>query len=255
MENQELTKQVTKKAEKWLTLAYDVEAQAGAKRTLENDGKIELTEASYKDLEPGTGSLHGVTRAGSNRMNIYTVGAVTQGLSSYLKKNFKDLPQISVVAGHDYRDSNRLFVETSANIFFANGIRVYLLDDMRPTPEMSFTTRHLGCQGGITLTAPHNPKEYNGYKTYWNDGTQVLAPHDKDTIDEVNATASIAGIKFRGNPDLIQIIDEDINKVCLDAVKIASIDPTTIARHKDMRIVYIPIHGVGMMLTPHALKM
>ena len=248
MENQELIKQVTEKAEKWLTPAYDAETQAEVKRMLENDDKTELIEAFYKDLEFGTGGLRGIMGVGSNRMNIYTVGAATQGLSNYLKKNFKDLPQISVVVGHDCRNNSRLFAETSANIFSANGIKVYLFDDMRPTPEMSFAIRHLGCQSGIILTASHNPKEYNGYKAYWDDGAQVLAPHDKGIIDEVNAIASAADIKFQGNPDLIQIIGEDIDKVYLDMVKTVSIDPEAIARHKDMKIVYTPIHGTGMML-------
>ena len=222
---------------------------------LENDDKTELIEAFYKDLEFGTGGLRGIMGVGSNRMNIYTVGAATQGLSNYLKKNFKDLPQISVVVGHDCRNNSRLFAETSANIFSANGIKVYLFDDMRPTPEMSFAIRHLGCQSGIILTASHNPKEYNGYKAYWDDGAQVLAPHDKGIIDEVNAIASAADIKFQGNPDLIQIIGEDIDKIYLDMVKTVSIDPAAIARHKDMKIVYTPIHGTGMMLIPRALKM
>ena len=255
MENQELIKQVTEKAEKWLTPAYDAETQAEVKRMLENDDKTELIEAFYKDLEFGTGGLRGIMGVGSNRMNIYTVGAATQGLSNYLKENFKDLPQISVVVGHDCRNNSRLFAETSANIFSANGIKVYLFDDMRPTPEMSFAIRHLGCQSGIILTASHNPKEYNGYKAYWDDGAQVLAPHDKGIIDEVNAIASAADIKFQGNPDLIQIIGEDIDKVYLDMVKTVSIDPDAIARHKDMKIVYTPIHGTGMMLIPRALKM
>ena len=225
------------------------------KRVLENDDKTELIEAFYKDLEFGTGGLRGIMGVGSNRMNIYTVGAATQGLSNYLKKNFKDLPQISVVVGHDCRNNSRLFAETSANIFSANGIKVYLFDDMRPTPEMSFAIRHLGCQSGIILTASHNPKEYNGYKAYWDDGAQVLAPHDKGIIDEVNAIASAADIKFQGNPELIQIIGEDIDKVYLDMVKTVSIDPAAITRHKDMKIVYTPIHGTGMMLIPRALKM
>ena len=255
MENQELIKQVTEKAEKWLTPAYDAETQAEVKRMLENDDKTELIETFYKDLEFGTGGLRGIMGVGSNRMNIYTVGAATQGLSNYLKKNFKDLPQISVVVGHDCRNNSRLFAETSANIFSANGIKVYLFDDMRPTPEMSFAIRHLGCQSGIILTASHNPKEYNGYKAYWDDGAQVLAPHDKGIIDEVNAIASAADIKFQGNPDLIQIIGEDIDKIYLDMVKTVSIDPAAIARHKDMKIVYTPIHGTGMMLIPRALKM
>lgn len=255
MENQELIKQVTEKAKKWLAPAYDAETQAEVRRMLENEDKTELIEAFYKDLEFGTGGLRGIMGVGSNRMNIYTVGAATQGLSNYLNANFKDLEQISVVVGHDCRNNSRLFAEISADIFSANGIKVYLFEDMRPTPEMSFAIRYLGCQSGIILTASHNPKEYNGYKAYWDDGAQVLAPHDKGIIDEVNKIASAADIKFKGNPDLIQIIGEDIDKAYLDAVKTVSIEPEAIARHKDMKIVYTPIHGTGMTLIPRALKM
>ena len=259
MENQELIKQVTEKAEKWLTPAYDAETQAEVKRMLENDDKTELIEAFYKDLEFGTGGLRGIMGVGSNRMNIYTVGAATQGLSNYLKKNFKDLPQISVVVGHDCRNNSRLFAETSANIFSANGIKVYLFDDMRPTPEMSFAIRHLGCQSGIILTASHNPKEYNGYKAYWDDGAQVLAPHDKGIIDEVNKVGAedIKGLHTvldTANP-LIEIIGEEIDKLYLDKIKTISIDPEAIRRQKDMKIVYTPIHGTGMMLIPRSLQL
>ncbi|MCM0324327.1 phospho-sugar mutase [Bacteroides fragilis] len=255
MGNEELIKQVTEKAEKWLTPAYDAETQAEVKRMLENEDKTELIEAFYKDLEFGTGGLRGIMGVGTNRMNIYTVGAATQGLSNYLNANFKNLKQISVVVGYDCRNNSSLFAKISADIFSANGIKVYLFEEMRPTPEMSFAIRHLGCQSGIILTASHNPKEYNGYKAYWDDGAQVLAPHDKGIIDEVNKIASAADIKFQGNPELIQIIGEDVDKIYLDRVKTVSIDPEAIARHKDMKIVYTPIHGTGMMLIPRALKM
>ena len=255
MGNEELIKQVTEKAEKWLTPAYDAETQAEVKRMLENEDKTELIEAFYKDLEFGTGGLRGIMGVGTNRMNIYTVGAATQGLSNYLNANFKNLKQISVVVGYDCRNNSSLFAKISADIFSANGIKVYLFEEMRPTPEMSFAIRHLGCQSGIILTASHNPKEYNGYKAYWDDGAQVLAPHDKGIIDEVNKIASAADIKFQGNSDLIQIIGEDVDKIYLDRVKTVSIDPEAIARHKDMKIVYTPIHGTGMMLIPRALKM
>lgn len=255
MENSELIKQVTEKAEKWLSPAYNAETQAEVKRLLANEDKTELIEAFYKDLEFGTGGLRGIMGVGSNRMNIYTVGAATQGLSNYLNKNFKELSQISVVVGHDCRNNSRLFAEISANIFSANGIKVYLFEDMRPTPEMSFAIRHLGCQSGIILTASHNPKEYNGYKAYWDDGAQVLAPHDKGIIDEVNKISSAADIKFEGRSELIQMVGEDIDKIYLDQVKTISIEPEAIARHKDMKIVYTPIHGTGMILIPRALKM
>ena len=255
MGNEELIKQVTEKAEKWLTPAYDAETQAEVKRMLENEDKTELIEAFYKDLEFGTGGLRGIMGVGTNRMNIYTVGAATQGLSNYLNANFKDMKQISVVVGYDCRNNSSLFAKISADIFSANGIKVYLFEEMRPTPEMSFAIRHLGCQSGIILTASHNPKEYNGYKAYWDDGAQVLAPHDKGIIDEVNKIASAADIKFQGNPDLIQIIGEDVDKIYLDMVKTVTIDPEAIARHKDMQFVFMPIQGTGMMLIRRPLKM
>ena len=214
-----------------------------------------MIEAFYKDLEFGTGGLRGIMGVGSNRMNIYTVGAATQGLSNYLNKCFKDRKEIAVVVGHDCRNNSRLFAEISANIFSANGIKVYLFDDMRPTPEMSFAIRHLGCQSGIILTASHNPKEYNGYKAYWDDGAQVLAPHDKGIIDEVNKIASAADIKFEGNKDLIVTIGKDIDDIYLEKVKGISIDPDVIRRQKDLCIVYTPLHGTGMMLIPRSLQM
>jgi len=255
MENEELIKQVTQKAEKWLSPAYDAETQAEVRRMLDNPDKTDLIESFYKDLEFGTGGLRGIMGVGSNRMNIYTVGAATQGLSNYLNKNFKDLQQISVVVGHDCRNNSRKFAEISANIFSANGIKVYLFENLRPTPEVSFAIRHLGCQSGIILTASHNPKEYNGYKAYWDDGAQVLAPHDTGIIDEVSKITSAAEIKFEANPSLIQEIGEDIDKIYLDMVKTVSIDPEAIRRHSDMKIVYTPIHGTGVILIPRALKM
>lgn len=254
MENQDLLKTVIAKAEKWLSPAYDENTQAEVRRMLDNEDKTELIEAFYKDLEFGTGGLRGIMGVGSNRMNVYTVGAATQGLSNYLNKNFKDMKQISVVIGHDCRNNSRLFAEISANIFSANGIKVYLFDDMRPTPEMSFAIRHLGCQSGIILTASHNPKEYNGYKAYWDDGAQVLPPHDKGIIDEVNKITSAADIKFEGNKALIEIIGENVDSAYLEQLKSVSIDPEVIKRHKDLKIVYTPIHGTGMMLIPRALK-
>ena len=254
MENKELLEMVRSKAQSWLSESYDAETRAQVQALLDNEDPTELIECFYKDLEFGTGGLRGIMGVGSNRMNIYTVGAATQGLSNYLNKNFKDLEQISVCIGHDCRNNSRLFAEISANIFSANGIKVYLFDDMRPTPEMSFAIRYLGCQSGIILTASHNPKEYNGYKAYWDDGAQVLAPHDKGIIDEVNKVSSAADIKFEGNKELIQIIGEDIDSVYLDKVHSISIDPEVIKRQKDLSIVFTPIHGTGMMLVPRALK-
>ncbi len=253
MENQELIKQVTAKAEQWLSPAYEAETQAEVKRMLEQDDKAELIDSFYKDLEFGTGGLRGIMGAGSNRMNIYTVGAATQGLANYLNKCFAGRKQISVVVGHDCRNNSRKFAEISADIFSANGIKVYLFDDLRPTPEVSFAIRHLGCQSGINITASHNPREYNGYKAYWDDGAQVLAPHDTAIIEEVNKV-TVADIKFKGNKDLIQIIGEDIDKVYLDKIHSISIDPEVIRRQKDLSIVYTPLHGAGRALIPKSLK-
>lgn len=253
-EDKKLIEQVTEKAMKWLSPAYDKITQAEVKRMLDSEDKTELIDSFYKDLEFGTGGLRGIMGAGSNRMNIYTVGAATQGLSNYLNKNFQELKQISVVVGHDCRNNSRKFAEIAANIFSANGIKVYLFEDMRPTPEMSFAIRYLGCQSGIIITASHNPKEYNGYKAYWDDGAQVLAPHDKGIIGEVEKIASASEIKFRANTDLIQQIGKEIDKIFLDKIMGLSIDPAIVKRNSDMKIVYTPIHGTGMMVIPDALK-
>ncbi|WP_287829069.1 phospho-sugar mutase [Bacteroides sp.] len=254
MKNEELLKSVVEKANQWLTPAYNEETQAEIRRMLDSEDKTELIESFYKDLEFGTGGLRGIMGAGSNRMNIYTVGGATQGLSNYLNKQFKDLKQIAVVVGHDCRNNSRKFAEISANIFSANGIKVYLFEDLRPTPETSFAIRHLGCQSGIMITASHNPKEYNGYKAYWEDGAQVLSPNDHGIITEVEKVKA-EDIKFEGKPELIQIIGKDIDKVFLDAVQTVSLNPDVIARHRDMKIVYTPIHGTGITLIPQALKM
>lgn len=253
MENQELIKQVTEKSEKWLTPAYDAETQAEVKRMLENPDKTELIDSFYKDLEFGTGGLRGIMGAGTNRMNIYTVGAATQGLSNYLNKCFAGKKDISVVVGHDCRNNSDKFAKISADIFSANGIKVYLFDDLRPTPEVSFAIRHFGCQSGINITASHNPREYNGYKAYWDDGAQVLAPHDTAIIEEVNKV-TVDDIKFNGNKDLIQIIGKEVDKVYLDMVHSISIDPEVIRRQKDLSIVYTPLHGAGRVLIPDSLK-
>jgi phosphoglucomutase len=252
--NAELIAQCEAKAKKWLSPAFDAETQKSVKAMLENEDKTELIESFYKDLEFGTGGLRGIMGSGSNRMNIYTVGAATQGLANYLNKNFKDLDQISVVVGHDCRNNSRLFAETSANIFSANGIKVYLFDDMRPTPEISYAIRYLKCQSGINITASHNPREYNGYKAYWDDGAQVLAPHDAGIIDEVEKV-NTEDIKFNGNPELIEIVGENIDKLYLDEVHSLSIDPEAIKRQKDLSIVYTPLHGTGMTLIPRSLKL
>lgn len=254
MENQELIKQVTEKAEKWLTPAYDAETQAEVKRMLENPDKTELIDSFYKDLEFGTGGLRGIMGVGSNRMNIYTVGAATQGLANYLNKCFAGMDQISVVVGYDCRNNSDKFAKISADIFSANGIKVYLFDALRPTPEVSFAIRHLGCQSGINITASHNPREYNGYKAYWDDGAQVLAPHDTAIIDEVNKV-TVDDIKFKGNDELIQIIGKEVDDVYLDMVHGISIDPEVIKRQKDLSIVYTPLHGAGRVLIPDSLRL
>ena len=252
--NAQLIAQCEAKAKQWLTSEFDEQTRNEVKGLMENADKTGLIDAFYKDLEFGTGGLRGIMGAGSNRMNIYTVGMATQGLANYLKKNFANLPQIKVAVCHDCRNNSRLFAETVANIFSANGIKVYLFDDMRPTPECSFAIRHFGCQSGVNITASHNPKEYNGYKAYWEDGAQVLAPHDKGIIDEVNKV-KVADVKFKGNPELIEIIGEEVDKIYLDMVKTISIDPAVIERQKDLKIVYTPLHGTGMMLIPRSLKL
>ena len=254
MENQKLIKQVTERAQQWLTPAYDAETQAEVKRMLDNPDKTELIECFYRDLEFGTGGLRGIMGAGTNRMNIYVVGAATQGFANYLKKNFKNREQISVAIGYDCRNNSDLFAKKSADIFSANGIKVYLFDDMRPTPEMSFAIRYLGCQAGINITASHNPREYNGYKAYWEDGAQVLAPHDKGIIDEVGKV-KVEDIKFEGNPELIEIIGAEIDKIYWDQVHTICIDPDVIKRQKDLSIVYTPLHGTGMNGIPQSLKL
>lgn len=254
MENSALIKQCEEVAKQWITSSvYDKETQEEVRQMLDAEDKTPLIDSFYRTLEFGTGGLRGIMGAGTNRMNIYTVGAATQGLANYLNKNFKDLDQISVVVGYDCRNNSRLFAETAANIFSANGIKVYLFEEMRPTPEMSFAIRYLKCQSGIILTASHNPKEYNGYKAYWDDGAQVLAPHDKGIIDEVNKVKA-EDIKFQGNTDLIEIVGEAIDKAYLDQVQTICIDPACIQRQKDLKIVYTPIHGTGMTVIPRSLK-
>ncbi|MBR5158692.1 MAG: phospho-sugar mutase [Bacteroidaceae bacterium] len=249
----ELLGLVTAKAQEWLGSSFDEKTREEVKALLAKEDKADLIDAFYKDLEFGTGGLRGIMGAGTNRMNIYTVGMATQGLANYLNKNFKNLKQISVVVGHDCRNNGRLFAETVANIFSANGIKVYLFDDLRPTPEVSFAIRYLGCQSGVNVTASHNPREYNGYKAYWEDGAQVLAPHDTGIIDEV-AKVKVADIKFKGNPALIQIIGEEVDKPYLDAIEGICIDPALVKRNHDLCIVYTPLHGCGRVMIPRSLK-
>lgn len=253
MEDKELLQQVTAKAQTWLGEGYDAETKAEVQRMLDNPDKTDLIECFYKDLEFGTGGLRGIMGAGSNRMNIYTVGSATQGLANYLKVAFKDLDQIKVVVGHDVRNNSRKFAEIVADIFSANGIKVYLFDDCRPTPEISYAIRLLGCQSGVNITASHNPKEYNGYKAYWSDGAQMIAPHDTNTIDYVNQIKDVSEVKFQGNPELIEFIGEAIDAQYLADIKTLSLSPDVIERHKDLKIVYTPIHGTGKYLIPRSL--
>ena len=251
--DKELLQQVEAKAENWLNGSYDEKTKAEVKRMLESEDKTELIESFYKDLEFGTGGLRGIMGVGSNRMNIYTVGAATQGLSNYLNREFAGQP-ISVVIGHDSRNNSRLFAEISADIFSANGIKVYLFDSLRPTPEISFAIRYLKCQSGIILTASHNPKEYNGYKAYWNDGAQIIAPHDVNIISEVEKIKSPSEIKFEGNKALIETIGEAIDAAYLKKVQSILLSPDSIKRHSDLKIVYTPIHGTGIKLIPRCLN-
>ena len=254
MDNETLLAQVTDKAQLWLSGNYDEETKKEVRQMLQNEDKRQLIDAFYRDLEFGTGGLRGIMGAGSNRMNIYTVGAATQGLSNYLLQEFAELEQIKVVIGHDCRNNSRKFAEISADIFTANGIKVFLFEDLRPTPEVSYAIRKLGCQSGIMLTASHNPKEYNGYKAYWEDGAQVLGPHDKNIIAEVNRISSIEEIKFNGNKELIEIIGKDMDKAFIDKVKSFVLSPQAIENQKELKIVYTPIHGTGIKLIPDALK-
>ena len=256
MENQSvLIRECEEKAKVWTTSPlYDEKTQASVRKMLENPDKSELIDAFYKTLEFGTSGLRGIMGPGTNRMNIYTVGAATQGMANYLLQHFKDRNGISVAIGHDCRNNSRLFAETAAQIFSANGIKAYLFDAMRPTPEISFAIRHLGCQAGVILTASHNPKEYNGYKAYWDDGAQVLPPHDIGIIEEVGKVG-VEDIKFKGNNDLIQIIGEEIDREFLQKIHTLSIDPEVIKRQKDLSIVYTPIHGTGKILIPESLKL
>lgn len=253
MANPTVSQEIIDKAKSWLSDSYDPETRAEVKAMLEADDKTALIDAFYRDLEFGTGGLRGIMGAGSNRMNIYTVGAATQGLANYLKECFKDLPQISVAVGHDVRNNSRHFAEIVADIFSANGIKVYLFDSFRPTPELSFAIRHFGCQSGVNITASHNPREYNGYKAYWADGAQIIAPHDTNIIDHVNRIKNVADIRFEGNKDLIEIVGPDVDNAFLADVKSLQLSPDVVEKFADLKIVYTPIHGTGVELIPRSL--
>ena len=250
--NAELIAQCEAKAKQWLSPSFDEETRQEVQGMLDNPDKTSLIEAFYKTLEFGTGGLRGIMGAGTNRMNIYNVGMATQGFANYLKKCYKDRKEISAVVCHDCRNNSRLYAETVANIFSANGIKAYLFDDLRPTPECSFAIRYLKAQVGVNITASHNPREYNGYKAYWEDGAQVLAPHDKGIIDEVNKV-TVDDVKFTPNKDLIQIIGEDVDEPYLRQIRTISIDPEVIHRQHDLKIVYTPLHGAGRVIIPRSL--
>ncbi len=255
MQNEELVRSVTERAEKWLGPQYDEETRAEVKALIEAEDKTPLIDAFYKDLEFGTGGLRGIMGAGTNRMNIYTVGSATQGLANYLKDTFRDLPQISVAVGYDVRNNSRKFAELTAAVFSANGIKVYLFDGPCPTPEVSYAIRKLGCQSGVMVTASHNPREYNGYKAYWSDGAQMISPHDVKTIEYVNDITSVDQIKFEADKSLIQEIGKDIDDQFLHDIHTLSLSPESNRRHSDMKIVYTPIHGTGKRLMYDSLKM
>ena len=248
----ELEQQVLAKAQSWLDGNYDAETKKQVKWLMDNDMK-ELVESFYKDLEFGTGGLRGIMGVGSNRMNVYTVGAATQGLANYLKKNFAG-EKIRVAIGHDSRNNSRLFAERVADIFASNDFQVFLFDSLRPTPELSFTIRELKCHSGVVVTASHNPTEYNGYKAYWTDGSQVTAPHDKNIIAEVEKITAVEQVLMGKNPENITVLGEEFDEIYLNKVHELSLSPESVKKHHDMKIVYTPLHGSGVRLVPASLK-
>ena len=252
MDTKDLLTIVKEKANKWLSDSFDAETRQEVQDMLDND-EAKLIESFYKDLEFGTGGLRGIMGSGTNRMNIYTIGMATQGLSNYLKMKFDKSKQIKVAIAYDCRNNSKLFAETTAKIFSANGFKVYLFESLRPTPELSFAIRHYGCKSGVVITASHNPKEYNGFKAYWKDGSQLISPHDTNVVDEA-AKVAIDEIKFDGIDSNIEIIGKEFDKLYLNEIKALSLNPNIIEKHKDLKIVYTPIHGTGVKLVPAILK-
>jgi phosphoglucomutase len=252
MENQDLLASVKSRASQWLNEPFDAETRKKVKDLMEGN-EAELIECFYRDLEFGTGGLRGIMGVGTNRMNIYTVAMATQGLSNYLIREFKNVPQIKVAIAHDSRNNSRLFAETTANIFSANGFKVYLFDSLRPTPELSFAIRYFKCQSGVVITASHNPKEYNGYKAYWDDGGQIISPHDKQIIEEVQKI-SPDKVNFKARPENIESIGAEIDDIYTNQITGLSLAHDIIRRQKDMKIVYTPLHGSGVKLVPMVLK-
>lgn len=248
-----LSSDIQSKVNQWLSDEFDATTRASIQKLIDDQNETELVDSFYKNLEFGTGGLRGIMGAGTNRINVYTISMATQGLCNYLKKTYPDSP-ISVAVAHDSRNNSPLFAKTTADVFTANGIKVYFFSELRPTPELSFAIRHFGCQSGVVITASHNPKEYNGYKAYWNDGAQMLAPHDKNTIDEVDKILSITQVKREGNPALLVPVLEDVDKIYLDRIVGSSISKEAIERQKDLKIVYSSLHGTGITLVPKVLS-
>jgi len=244
---------VLKRAEAWLNGSFDAETKANIQKLIDTD-PTELTDSFYKDLEFGTGGLRGIMGVGTNRINVYTIAMATQGLVNYVKKSFPNVQEISFAVACDSRNNSQKFAEITASVISANGCKCYLFESMRPTPELSFAIRHLGCQSGVVITASHNPKEYNGYKAYWNDGGQLIEPHDKNVIDEVQKIKSIDDVKMSGNADLIVRVGEDVDRIYLDEVKKLCLSPQAIKNQKDLKIVFTPLHGTGIVHVPRLLK-
>jgi len=250
---EKIDQNVLKRAQVWLDGNYDEQTKADVRRLLTEDLSV-LADAFYRDLEFGTGGLRGIMGTGTNRMNKYTVGMATQGLSNYLKKMFADVAPISAAVSYDSRNNSRHFAQITAEVFAANGFKVYLFEDLRPTPELSYAIRYLGCQSGVMLTASHNPKEYNGYKAYWDDGAQLISPHDVQVIREVQQINSIDQVRWSGNPELISPIGKEIDEAYLRQVLALRLSPEAIERQKDLKIVYTPLHGTGRTIVPEILK-
>ncbi|MBP8114381.1 MAG: phospho-sugar mutase [Chitinophagaceae bacterium] len=246
-----MKEEIAKKVNTWLEGNFDADTKT-AVADLQKNNPDDLADSFYKNLEFGTGGLRGLMGVGTNRMNKYTVGMATQGYANYLKQCFPD--GVSVAIAHDSRNNSRFFAETTANVFAANGIKVYLFEALRPTPELSFAIRHLKCQGGVVVTASHNPKEYNGYKAYWNDGSQLVPPHDKNVIKEVDKIASVDDVKWSGGEANIKMLGKEMDDAYIQMVKSLSVYPEVIQKHKDLKIVYTPIHGTGITLLPQVLK-
>ena len=249
-----MEQQALAKAKQWLSSKnLDATARKEVEQMVQSSDQSQLVESFYRDLEFGTGGLRGIMGTGTNRINKYTVGMATQGLANYLKKTYPG-EQIKVAIAHDSRNNSPFFAQTTADVFSANGFKVYFFEELRPTPSLSFAVRHLGCHSGVVITASHNPKEYNGYKAYWNDGAQMIAPHDKNTITEVNNIKGIDEVKFNADPSLIQKIGKEVDEPYLESIKAESLSPEIIKRQKNLKIVFSPIHGTGITLVPEILK-